>query len=205
MSTVTAAPPSSFATGTRPFDITVELFSRMVELGLIPRDRRVFLHDGRLFEKMARTRSHGSIGACITRAVARRLPDDWSLWPESTLVLDPTHAPLPDFAVIRAGDLLRAHPDRYPEPGDVGLLIEVAVTSLRDDLTTALELYARALIPAYWVVDVPGRRILAHGEPRVVEGRGEYTHVATYRPGDALPLLLDGREVARIPVDEILR
>lgn len=189
-----------------PFDLTVDLFTRMAEAGLLPRDRRIFLHDGRLYEKMAKTSAHGSVGASVTRAVTRRLPDTWSLWPESTIVLDATHAPLPDFAVIRSGDLLgRAAPDRYPGPGDVGLLIEIAVTSLRADLTTALEQYARAGIPAYWVVDVTGRRILAHSEPRVNEGRGEYARVEIFRAGEVLPLVLDGQEAARIPFDELLR
>jgi hypothetical protein len=191
---------------TVPYDLTIDVVSRMVESGLIPRRRRVFLLQGRLYEKMAKTRAHGSVGASITMTLAPRLPAGWSLWPESTIVLDPTNAPLPDFAVIRSGDLLgRAAPDRYPGPGDIGLLIEVAVTSLHDDLTTALEHYARALISAYWVVDVPGRRILVHTEPRVVDGKGEYARVETYRPGQALPLVLDGQEVARIPFDALLR
>jgi Uma2 family endonuclease len=189
-----------------PYDLTIDVVSRMAETGLIPRDRRVYLQDGRLYEKMAKTKAHGSVGASITMTLAPRLPAGWSLWPESTVVLDPSNAPLPDFAVVRSGDLLgRAAPERYPEAADVGLVIEVAVTSLRDDLTTALERYARAAIPAYWVVDVPGRRILVHTEPRVVEGRGEYARVETFRPGQALPLVLDGQEVARIPFDELLR
>ena len=206
MSTATVVAPSQAPEADVPYDLTIDLFSRMVESGLIPRDRRVFLTNGRLYEKMAKTKAHGSIGAAVTRAVDRRLPPDWSLWPESTIVLDPTNAPLPDFAVVRSGDLLgRAAPDRYPGPGDIGLLIEVAVTSLHDDLTTTLELYARALIPVYWVVDVPGRRILVHTEPRVVDGKGEYARVETFRPGQSLPLVLDGQEVARIPFDELLR
>src|SRR5262249_47594650 len=202
---IEAAPPRTSSSDV-PYDLTIDLVSRMVESGLIPQDRRVFLLDGRLYEKMAKTKAHGSVGAAVTRAVDRRLPDDWSLWPESTVVLDPSNAPLPDFAVVRSGNLLgRAAPERYPGPGDIGLLIEVAVTRLHDDLTTALELYARALIPVYWVVDVPGRRILVHTDPRVVDGKGEYACVETYRPGQSLPLVLDGREVALIPFDELLR
>jgi hypothetical protein len=155
---------------------------------------------------MAKTKAHGYVGAAITRAVNRRLPDGWSLWPESTIALDPTNAPLPDFALIRAANPLDfAAPERYPGPGDVGLLIEVAVTRLRGDLTTALEQYARALIPVDWVVDVSVRRILVHTEPRVVDGRGEYARVETYRPGQSLPVVLDGQEVAHIPFDEMLR
>jgi Uma2 family endonuclease len=200
----TAAPRSS--SGDVPYDLTIDLVSRMVESGLIPPDRRVYLLDGRLYEKMAKTKAYGYVGAAIDRAINRRLPEGWSLWPESTVVLDPTNAPLPDFAVVRCATPLDfAAPARYPGRGDIGLLIEVAVTSLHDDLTTALEQYARALIPAYWVVDVPGRRILVHTEPQVVDGKGEYARVATYRPGQSLPLALDGQEVALIPFDELLR
>jgi Uma2 family endonuclease len=206
MSTAIQAPAPQAPTTDAPYDLTVDLFARMVETGLIPRDRRVYLQDGRLYEKLAKTRAHGYVGAAINRAILRRLPDGWSLWPESTIVLDPTNAPLPDFAVVRGANPLDfGAPERYPGPGDIGLLIEIAVTSVRAELTTALEQYARAGIPAYWVVDVPGRRVLVHTEPRVVDGRGEYARVETYRPGQALSLVLDGQEVARIPFDELLR
>ena len=206
MITATEPPPRLTSGVEVPYDLTIDLFSRMVEAGLIPRDRRVFLRNGRLYEKMAKTKAHGSVGAGSTMTLVPRLPAGWSLWPESTIALDPTNAPLPDFAVVRSGDLLgRVAPDRYPGASDIGLLIEIAVTSLHDDLSAALEQYARALIPVYWVVDVLGRRILVHTEPRVVDGRGEYARVETYRPGQSLPLVLDGQEVARIPFDELLR
>src|SRR3954470_5832733 len=135
--------------GDVPYDLTIDLFSRMVESGLIPCDRRVFLLQGRLYEKMAKTRAHGYVGAAVDKAFNRRLPGDWSLWPGCTIALDPTNAPLPDFAVVRgASPRDYAPPSRSPGPGDIGLLIEVAVTSLHDDLTTVLEQYARAAIPA---------------------------------------------------------
>ena len=206
MSTATEPFPRLDSAVEAPYEITVDFFSRMVEAGLIERNRRVFLRDGRLYEKMAKTKAHGSVGASINMILVPRLPKGWSLWPESTIVLDPTNAPLPDFAVLRSGELLgRVTPDRYPEPRDIGILIEVAVTSLRADLSTGLEHYARALVPIYWVVDVLGRRILVHTEPQVVDGRGEYAHVETYLPGQSLPLILDGREVARVGFDELLR
>ena len=206
MSTTMESPPGLPTAADTPFDLTIDLFSRMVESGLIPQDRRVFLQNGRLYEKMAKSKAHGSVGASITMTLVPKLPAGWSLWPESTIVLDSTNAPLPDFAVVRSGDLVgRVSPDRYPGARDVGLLIEIAVTSLQNDLSTALEQYARALIPVYWVVDVLGRRILVHEEPRVVDGRGEYARVVTYRPGQLLPLVLDGLEVAAVPFDALLR
>jgi hypothetical protein len=79
MSTATMVAPSQAPTADVPYDLTIDLFSRMVESGLIPRDRRVFLSNGRLYEKMAKTKAHGYVGAAINRAVNRRLPDGWSL------------------------------------------------------------------------------------------------------------------------------
>ncbi|MGC8641908.1 MAG: hypothetical protein ACP5XB_18735 [Isosphaeraceae bacterium] len=107
MSPTTEVAPSQAPTADVPFDLTIDLFARMVESGLIPRDRRVDLQNGRLFEKMARTKAHGFVGAAVDGALNRRLPDGWGLWPESTIVLDPTNAPLPDFAVIRGAHSLR--------------------------------------------------------------------------------------------------
>lgn len=206
MATATATEPlaSSVSTSDEPFDLTVDLFSRMVELGLIPRERRVYLENGRLYEKMAKSKPHGYVGAALDRALNRRLPEDWCVWPESTVVLDPRTAPLPDFSVIRGANPLEFG-DRYPDPRDIGLLVEIAVSSLRKDLGPALEKYARAGIPAYWVMDVPGRRILTFSEPRIEDGGGIYSRAETYQAGQSLPLILDGQEVAMIPFDELLR
>src|SRR3954465_14607023 len=99
MSTTTEANPPQAQEAEVPYNLTVDLFSRMVESGLIPHDRRVFLLDGRLYEKMAKIKADGYVGAAVTRAVDRRLPEGWNLWPESTIALDPTNALRPDFAV----------------------------------------------------------------------------------------------------------
>jgi hypothetical protein len=48
MSTVTTVAPTQAPTADVPYDLTIDLFSRLVESGLIPRDRRVFLSNGRL-------------------------------------------------------------------------------------------------------------------------------------------------------------
>ena len=50
-----------------------------------------------------------------------------------------------------------------------------------------------------------GGRIIIHSEPWVVEGRGAYAQVETFGQGQAIPLVLDGREVAQITWEELLR
>ncbi len=187
-----------------PYPLTIDDFARMVEEGYFPEERRVYLCDGSLYEKMAKSKAHGLVGAAINIALMRRLPKDWGVWPESTIALDELNGPLPDLAVVRGADPLKfAREDRYPEPRDIGLLVEIAWTSLAKDLEYR-ERYARALIPVYWVADLQGRRLLAFSGPRVVDGRGEYEREAVYAAGEEIPLVLDGVEVARIPAAEIL-
>jgi hypothetical protein len=95
--------------------------------------------------------------------------------------------------------------NRHPQASDVGLIVEIAVSSLKVDLTVRAELFARALVPNYWVVDVRGRRVFEHSAPQVVDGVGGYSQVHERKPGDELRLVLDGQEVAAIPVAELIR
>jgi Uma2 family endonuclease len=53
----------------------------------------------------------------------------------------------------------------HPGPTDVGLVIEVADSSLRFDTRTKAFLYARAGIADYWVLDIVGRQLYVHREP----------------------------------------
>jgi Putative restriction endonuclease len=93
---------------------------------------------------------------------------------------------------------------RHPEARDVGLIVEVAVTSLTSDLTVRAEKFARALVPNYWVVDVSNRRIVAHAGPQIIDGVGSYAHADSREHGDHIRLVLDGQEVAAIPVADLI-
>jgi Uma2 family endonuclease len=55
---------------------------------------------------------------------------------------------------------------RRPGPGDLDLVIEVAESTLGFDLKTKAGLYARAAIGEYWVLDITGRQMIVHRDPR---------------------------------------
>lgn len=187
-----------------PVDLTAGQFFGMIEAGLFAPERRVFLWDGKVFEKMAKTPAHAITSYIFQRELSARLPAEWLIWPENPIQLDPRHAPLPDIAVIR-GPLERYLRDyRHPEAADVGLLVEIAVSSLPRDLGVRAAKFAHASVPAYWVADVFNRRVTEHREPRIVEGMGTYTTLRAYGPDEDIPLVFDGREVARIPVGALL-
>ena len=109
--------------------------------------------------------------------------------------------PLPDFSIIR-GPLDR-YRRRWPGPEDVGLVVEVAVTSLAADLGKRASRYARAGVPCYWVADAVNRRIIAHGRPRVVDGVASYATVECLEFGDEVELALADVVVGRVALAEI--
>jgi Uma2 family endonuclease len=63
-----------------------------------------------------------------------------------------------------------------PQPKDLQLVAEVADTSLTFELTVKAALYARAGIVEYWVLDVSGRRLVVHRDPR----DGRYRSIADF-------------------------
>ncbi len=202
--TVTAPAAETETPESTPYLLTADDFFQMIEHGIIPVDRRVELWDGRLYETMAKTLPHSGGTANLYAALFRALPPGWCVWPENPILLDTARAPLPDLTVLRgtANDYVARR--RHPAAEDVGLVAEVAQTSYRKDVGPRLEGYARALVPVYWVVNLPAYRIEVYSHPEVRDSRGVYTSAQNYGPDDAVPLVLDGREVARIPVRDIL-
>jgi Uma2 family endonuclease len=72
--------------------------------------------------------------------------------------------PEPDLAVIALGAPRPYH------PATASLIIEVAVSSLRRDLGAKTDLYARAGVPEYWVLDLDHRRLVVQRDARPEAG-----------------------------------
>ena len=189
------------------YPITSDVYDEMVEKGLIPTERRVYLWDGRLYEKMAKTQSHAGAHNTLLSAIFRRLPARFFPGAENPVRLDQRHTPLPDFSILRGEPLDSLKLKRYPDHREVALVAEIAVTSLGQDLGLRLSRYAISLASAsYIVVDVLNRRILVHNGPRIdpESGRGEYASVESVGPGQTVRLSPDGIDLEPIPFEELL-
>jgi Uma2 family endonuclease len=81
----------------------------------------------------------------------------------------------------------------------LGLLIEVAHSSLVRDRREKLAIYAAAGVPEYWVVNVPDQQVEVYTRP----ANGFYDGLAVYGPGQSVPITLDGREVGAIAVADL--
>lgn len=88
--------------------------------------------------------------------------------------------PEPDLMVLQRSftDIGR----NAPRPEDLRLVVEVSVSTLRFDLTFKAALYARAAISEYWVVDVSGRRLIAHRAPN----DGVYASIEAYSEEESI-------------------
>jgi len=87
---------------------------------------------------------------------------------------NPISEPEPDLVVLIRPS--RDFPEENPRPSDLRLVVEISGSTLGFDLTTKAELYARAGIVEYWVVDVAARRLIVHRDPR----EGLYRSVIAY-------------------------
>jgi Uma2 family endonuclease len=65
-------------------------------------------------------------------------------------------------------------------------------------------IYARAGLPQYWIVNLVNRQIEAYGAPSGPTAGPAYGQRVDYRPGDQVPLVLDGMTVAQIAVQDLL-
>jgi Uma2 family endonuclease len=93
---------------------------------------------------------------------------------------NPTNEPQPDAIVLKRS--YSGFRTATPQPDDLELVVEVADTSKVFDLTTKAALYARAKIIEYWVVDIPGRRLIVHRDPNA----GQYESIVAYGENESV-------------------
>jgi hypothetical protein len=188
------------------FPISLGVYHKMIEYGLLTEHDKVVLLDGMLVKKMTRYPPHVRATNRTFRAMSALLREGWDVRKEDPILL-PTPAagrdsqPEPDVFVVRGGpdDL----PDRHPGPADIALVVEVADSSLRED-RKALARYAWAAIPVAWLVNLNARTIEVHTRPTGPTEPAQYQDVTIYGEADEVPVVLDGREVGRIAARDVL-
>jgi hypothetical protein len=182
------------------YRFTVKQYHRMIETGILTADDQVELLEGWIVPKMPHNPPHDGTVWLVQTALLSRLPKGWILRVQSAITtLD--SQPEPDLVIARGPGM--RYFSSHPEPKDIALVVEVSDTTLEQDRTEKARLYARARIPVYWVVNLPEERVEVYTEPRYGR-RPSYRRHEEFSPPFALPLIIDGREVARIDLHEIL-
>jgi Uma2 family endonuclease len=204
MSTTASAPKIAEpepASSDRLYRLTVDQYHQMARAGILGEDDPVELLEGLLVTKMTKNERHILAVKLIFRVLDRAVPAGWHVSKEDPVSVSLYNEPEPDLAVVRGGP--RDYADRKPGPADLALLVEVSDTTYATDQRKLL-IYARAGILVYWIVNLPLERVEVYTEPTVAEGLPSYGSCRNYGPGDEVPLTLDGREVARFTVRDLL-
>src|SRR5262249_24217985 len=156
---------------------------------------------GYLVHKMSRSPPHNGTLRKVEKRLSRLLPAGWEVCIQSGITLADSE-PEPDLAVVREDPA--EYITRHPGPADIGLVIEVADTSLPSDRSDKARIYARAGIAVYLIVNVSDRQIEVYTAPSGPTAAPAYALRRDYLPGDSVPLILDAAAVANIPVNELL-
>jgi Uma2 family endonuclease len=163
-------------------EFTVTEFHRMADVGIIDGDERVELLDGQIVEMAPLGVRHWDQHASIVRYLNAVLAGRAKIVGQGSFPLGPSSEPQPDIAVLALRSYRRDN--RMPTPNEVLAFIELADSSLAQDLGPKLALYARYEIADYLVVDLDGKRLLHHSDPHDLG----YRRVVTLAAGDAFTL-----------------
>ncbi len=160
--------------------LDLETYDQMVESGALEGER-VELLEGLIVDMSPQSPSHSAVLEALVRHF--RQTESW-LRVQSPLAIPPDSEPEPDIALVAE------RPPAGQHPRTALLVIEVAVSSHAIDRGVKSQLYARAGVPVYWLIDVP-RRVI---EVRTQPGADGYRDCETYREGACVPTPADDVE-----------
>ena len=200
MTTATlSAPVQPVQAGPVLHRFSVDEYHRMVDAGFFDK-ARVELLEGLVVEKRSRNPPHDYALQAVDELVTAMLPTGWCKRVQSALTLS-TSEPEPDVCFPRGDRSL--YRTRHPGPADVGLVVEVAESSLSDDRAKA-RIYAQAGIPTYWIVNLVNRQVEVYTQPSGAGANPAYGQRQDFAAGSHVPLVLAGVTVGQIAVADLL-
>jgi Uma2 family endonuclease len=172
----------------------------MIEAGILTEDDPVELLEGWLVEKMPKNMPHRKAIRRLRLILERLAPVGWFVDAQEPITTTDSE-PEPDLAVIR-GD--SEDYSNHPGPQDLALVVEVSDSTLQRDRITKQRIYARAGVSVYWIVNLIDGQVEVYTDPSGPDEKPSYRQRQDYGPADQVPFLIDGREIGRIAVREVL-
>lgn len=181
--------------------LSVSQYHEMARAGILMSGDPIELLEGWLVRKMTKNPAH-VISTSETRdALDRLAPDGWFVSAQEPITTADSE-PEPDVAVIRGR--LRDYTDRHPEPADIGLVVEVADSSLARDRTWKKRVYAAAGISNYWIVNLIDECVEVFTDPTGAGESTSYDSCTVYQRNSAVPVAIAGISVGHIDVNDVL-
>jgi Uma2 family endonuclease len=152
-----------FNTSPLPVRLRVEDYLLLDESGAFEAYAKTELIEGEIFYMNAQHRPHAGVKMRLFVALSdqlRALSSAFVPIVEVSVSMPPGSVPEPDIVVTSEPD-----GEGLVPLASVGLVVEVADTTLSHDLRRKAALYARVGVPEYWVADVRGRSVTQFWRP----------------------------------------
>lgn len=201
MSTVASSPlPPAFPP--EPIArLTVEQYHGLIAAGLITDEEAVELLEGWLVPKMPKNPPHNLSTGLVCDALQALLTPGWHIDCQGSITTAESE-PEPDVGVVRG--LRRDFANRHPEARDLGMVIEVSDTTLARDRGIKKRIFARAGVPVYWIVNLIDRQVEVYTDPTGPGNDPDYRVQQILKAGDSIAVVLDGVELGRVEVSQLL-
>jgi Uma2 family endonuclease len=198
----TAPPISPPAMGWAPppesiYRLTVDQYEAMVDRGLLTKRDRLHLIDGILVAKMTKKPPHVTACEKTRDALQGIFRAGWRVMVEAPVHISAYSEPEPDVALARGS--VDDYRDHHPGPADVPLIVEVADSSLSED-REMVRIYGEAGVATYWIVNLVDRQLEVYSDPCP----GGYRSCQILAPGEDLRVVIDGIEMGRVAVSDLL-
>ena len=181
---------------------TLEEYHRMIETGILIDGEPYELLEGNLVKKMSHGARHDSAVQFLNKRLVRMVPAGWDVRTQSAITLLAGNEPEPDCVIVRGDE--NTYRTRHPAPADIGLIIEVADSSLLVDRHDKGRIYAGANLPSYWVVNVVDRVIEVYTQPTGAGEAAAYGQRDDFAAGSSVPVVLDGATIGTIAVADVM-
>ena len=183
------------------YRLSVNQYHQMIDAGIFNSDERVELLDGLLVPKMSKNPAHATATKVTERWLERIAGMNYHARIQDPITLSSSE-PEPDVALVRGRE--SDYWLRHPGPQDILIAVEVAESSLTADRAYKMPLYAADRIAVYWIVNLADGLIEVYTDPTGLAIDPTYRQRRDYGPNDEVPVEIDGVEVGRIPVRELL-
>ena len=180
---------------------SVAQYHQMIRLGILTEDDPVELLEGWIIHKMPKNPPHRAATKLTRNALEEIVPEGWYVDALRTITLLDSE-PEPDVVVVRGNT--RDYLDRHPGSQDLALVVEIADSTLERDRSSKKRLYARAGIPVYWIVNLPEQKLEVYTEPIDLSQEPTYQQRQDYSLSDEVSVAIEGREVGRLTVQDLL-
>ena len=161
--------------------INVNEYHQMAEVGILE-EKGIELINGKILKTSPIGVKHT---ACVkkTNAILNDLlPKTAIIGIQDPIKLNDISEPEPDISILHFDKDFYAN--AHPKPEDTILVIEVADTTIDYDREIKAPLYAAALIPEYWLVDLNTKQITAYQSPKA----GLYRKTSIFTTEDKIQL-----------------